>query len=393
MFVQPYPGGVKSRSNSLLDRLAAFSWKYLLILAAVSITFYAMQTVKVVVIPVLLAFFLTSVLSPPVQWLKRKGWSPIPATWGGVAVLLIVLALVGVLLVPSFASGLGPLGEDLEAATESTIEWLSEGPLQLSDTQIEEYLDTAVSSLQENLGNIATGVLGGATVAFEILTGAVLTFLAAFFYLKDGDRGFRALLERVPNPQKTERALVAAWTTLSSYVRGLATVGLVDAVLIGVGLAILGTPLALPLAVLVFLGGFFPIVGAFVSGLVAVAVAFVNGGPTDALIVLAIVVGVQQLEGNVLYPIIFKRALELHPLIILLAIAVGGVAFGIVGAFLAVPLTAMAVAVAQATADDPDHNLVSLLQTKPYQVTAVDRPQAVPSAEAESDSQSDPDEA
>ncbi len=156
--------------------------------------------------------------------------------------------------------------------------------------------------------------------------------------------------------------------------RGLATVGLVDAILIGIGLAILGTPLALPLAVLVFIGGFFPIVGAFVSGLVAVAVSFVNGGPTDALIVLAIVVGVQQLEGNVLYPIIFKRALELHPLVILLAIAVGGVAFGIVGAFLAVPLTAVAVAVGQATADDPDNNLISLLQTKPYQtIGTIDR--------------------
>lgn len=359
-----------SPDESIIRRLGSVSWNYLLILAAIYVTFIALTTVKVVVVPVLLAFFLTAVLSPPVQWLKRKGWAPIPATWGGIAMLTIVIALVGVLLVPSFAEGLTPLGEDLEEAIDSTTEWLTEGPLQLSDTQIEEYIDTAVTSLQDNFGSIATGVLGGATVAFEILTGAVLVFLAAFFYLKDGDRGFRALLQRVQDPEKTERALVAAWTTLSSYVRGLATVGLVDAILIGVGLAILGTPLALPLAVLVFIGGFFPIVGAFVSGLVAVAVSFVNGGPTDALIVLAIVIGVQQLEGNVLYPIIFKRALELHPLIILLAIAVGGVAFGIVGAFLAVPLTAVAVAVGQATADDPDNNLISLLQTKPYQAVA-----------------------
>jgi predicted PurR-regulated permease PerM len=175
----------------------------------------------------------------------------------------------------------------------------------------------------------------------------------------------------VRRPERVEAALAAAWRTLSSYVRGLAMVGFIDGALIGVGLAIVGTPLVLPLAVLVFIGGFFPIVGAFVSGLVAVAVSFVNGGAGDAIIVLAIVVGVQQLEGHVLYPIIFKRVLALHPLVILLAIAIGGVAFGIVGAFLSVPLTAVAVSLHEALADDPDTSLVGLLGSRPYETMPI----------------------
>jgi predicted PurR-regulated permease PerM len=122
----------------------------------------------------------------------------------------------------------------------------------------------------------------------------------------------------------------------------------------------------LPLMTVVFIGGFFPIIGAFVSGLLAVAVSFVNGGLTDALIVLAVVIGVQQFEGNVLHPIVFKRALSLHPLVILLAIGVGGVAFGIVGAFLAVPFAGVAVAVEQAVRDDPDRSVVALLSSRPY---------------------------
>ena len=248
-------------------------------------------------------------------------------------------------------------------------EWLSEGPLGLSQTDIEGYIDDAIAQIQNNAGAITTGVLGGATVAFEILTGLVFTLLVTFFYLKDGDRAYQGLLQRVTDPDHTRRGLEAAWRTLSGYVRGLAIVGLIDAIFIGIGLAIVGTPLVLPLMTLVFIGGFFPIIGAFISGLLAVAVSFVSGGTTDALIILAVVVGVQQFEGNVLHPIVFKKALSLHPLLILIAIGVGGVAFGIVGVFLAVPLTGMAIAVQQAVSDDPESSVVNLLTDRPYETT------------------------
>jgi predicted PurR-regulated permease PerM len=350
-----------------LKKAAAFSWRYLLLLAAVYVTFRAVAIVKVVVLPIILGLFVASVLSPLVQRLKARGWSPALATWGTLLGLLPVVAVFVLFLVPSFADGIGPLGEALDESVQSVTEWLSEGPLALSQTDIEGYIDDAIAQIQDNAGAITTGVLGGATVAFEIVTGLVLTMLVTFFYLKDGDRAYQGLLRRVSDPDRIRRGLEAAWRTLSSYVRGLAVVGLIDAIFIGIGLAIVGTPLVLPLMSLVFIGGFFPIIGAFVSGLFAVAVSFVSGGATDALIILAVVVGVQQFEGNVLHPIIFKKALSLHPLLILLAIGVGGVAFGIVGAFLAVPLTGMAIAVQQAVSDDPESSVVNLLTDRPYE--------------------------
>jgi putative heme transporter len=350
-----------------LDRVASIGWRYLILLAVIYVTFYVVSSVTVITLPVVLGLFVASVLAPPVQWLKGRGWPPTLAVATTFVGLIPIGALLVALLVPSVADGIGPLGEDVGQAFDSVVDWLADGPLQLSETEISQYVEQGIDQLQENAATITTGVLGGATAAIEVVTGLVLTLLAAFFYLKDGDRGYRALLARVDDPDRVGRGLTAAWRTLSNYVRGLAVVGAVDAVLIGIGLAIVGTPLVVPLMVLVFVGGFFPIVGAFVSGLVAVAVTFVNGGPSAALVVLAIVVGVQQIEGNVLYPIVFKRALSLHPLVILIATGVGGVAFGVIGVFLGVPLTAVAVAAHQAMVDDAEGSPVALMSSAPYE--------------------------
>ncbi len=350
-----------------LRHLASLSWRYLLVLGAIYVTFFALGIVKVVAIPVVLALFPASVFSPLVVALKRRGWSPLLATWGTILGVLPILAIIVAIAVPSIAGSTQQLGDDLEAATDSVTEWLSTGPLQLSDTEIQGYIDSAIASIRENASGITTGVLGGATVAIELITGAVLMILALFFFLKDGDRAVAGVLARSRNQDRTSKAMDAAWRTLSSYVRGLVVVGAVDATFIGIGLAIVGTPLIAVLMLLVFVGAFFPVVGAFVSGLVAVAVTLVNGGIGSALIVLAVVIGVQQFEGHVLYPIVFRRALSLHPLVILLALSVGGVAFGIVGAFLAVPLAAVAVSVHQAVSEEPDSTYVALLTSRPYE--------------------------
>ena len=352
--------------RSLLDRAAAFSWRYLLVVAAIWVTFYAFAVVKVVMIPLILALFLAAVLAPPVQWFKRRGWPPLVATWAGLGIVIPVIVGVGFLLVPSFVDGLAPLTEDFDEAVEAFSEWLEEGPLQLSQTEVEGYIDDAIDAFRANLGGLTSGIVGGATVAVEVFTGAVLMLVATFFYLKDGDRAYAALLRRVSDPDRVHASLEASWQTLGAYIRGLAIVGFVDALFIGIGLALVGAPFVLPLSLLVFLGGFFPIVGAFLSGLVAVAVVFVNGGLTDALIVLAVVLVVQQVEGDVLYPIIFRRSLALHSLVIVMAIAIGGVAFGVVGAFLAVPLTAVVVAGYQAVAEDPDRSIVALFRSPTY---------------------------
>lgn len=362
-----------------LDRLARVSWRYLLVLGAIYVTFLALGIVKVVVIPVILALFPATVLSPIVAALKRRGWSPLLATWAAILALIPVIGIIVALAVPSVAGSTDQLGQDLQAATDSVSEWLSSGPLGLSDTEIQNYLDSALQSIQDNASRITSGVLGGATVAIEVVTGAVLMVLAMFFYLKDGNRAVEGVLARSEQPERTRHALDAAWGTLSSYVRGLVVVGAVDATFIGIGLAIVGTPLVAVLMLLVFVGAFFPVIGAFVSGLVAVAVTFVNGGLGSALVILAIVVGVQQVEGHVLYPIVFRRALSLHPLVILLALATGGVAFGIVGAFLAVPIAAVAVSVHQAVSGHPDETYVALLTSRPYDRPRNDLTESPPS--------------
>ncbi|MEX2654578.1 MAG: AI-2E family transporter [Acidimicrobiia bacterium] len=352
--------------RSVLDRAAGFSWRYLLVIAAIAVTFYAVAVVKVVVIPLILALFLTAILSPPVQWFKDRGWSPMLATWGVIAIVIPLVVGLGFLLVPSFVDGLGPLGEDFEAATDAFAEWLEEGPLQLSETEVDGYIQDAVSAFQSNIGGLTSGIVGGATVAVEVITGAVLTLLATFFYLKDGDRAYAALLRRVSDPGRVHASLSVSWATLGAYVRGLAVIGAVDAIFIGIGLALVGAPLVLPLSLLVFFGAFFPIVGAFLSGLLAVSVVFVNRGLTQALIVFGIVLVVQQIEGNVLHPIVFRRSLSLHSLVILMSLAIGGVAFGIVGAFLAVPITAVVIAGYQAIVADPDTSMVALFRSPLY---------------------------
>lgn len=350
----------------MLERAASLSWRYLVVVAAVAVTLYAAGAVTVVVIPLLLACFVAAVLSPPVQWFKRRGWSPLAATWAGIGTMVPVVVGVVFLVVPSFVDGLGPLTEDFEEAADSFVVWLEEGPLELSETEVDGYIQDAIDSFRDNLGGLTSGIIGGAAVAVEVVTGAVLVLIISFFYLKDGDRAYQALLRRVADPARTDAALTAAWGTLGGYVRGLAIVGLVDAVFIAIGLLIVGTPLVLPLSLLVFFGAFFPIVGAFLSGLLAVSVTFVNGGLVEALIVFGVVLVVQQVEGNVLHPIVFRRALSLHPLVILLAIAAGSVVFGIVGAFLAVPITAVVIAVHQSLSMDPDRSLVALARTPVY---------------------------
>lgn len=345
-----------------LRRAADIGWRVLVLGAVIYFGFQALRPVAAVVLAMVIALFPASLLWGSVRSLKRRGWPPLVATW---TVMLVSLAFaVGVVLVvvPALANGVEPLGQDLSAAYADLQVWLVEGPLGLSEAEVDRYANTLVDQLQASSGRLATGLFSGAAVAVEIVTGAILAFIITFFLLKDGDRLAAGLTSRL-SPGRAHRVRVggrAAWSTLNKYVKGLAIVGAIDAVAIGVGLWILDVPLVMPLAILVFFGAFFPVVGAFLSGLVAVAVALVNGGLTDALIVLAIIIGVQQLEGNVLHPMVFGRAMQLHPLVILLAIASGGFAFGVAGVFLSVPIAAVVVAVNHALSENPDQTLIGL---------------------------------
>ncbi|HEX6301684.1 MAG TPA: AI-2E family transporter [Acidimicrobiia bacterium] len=335
------------------------SWRLIAVGIVVFFAFRALNTISVVVLSVVVAMFLAAVLWKPSNWLRDRG---LPAALSSLLTLIAAVAVViGVfaLIVPQVANNFDSLSEDVEELIETGREWLIEGPLGLTEAEIESYLESITDWIQSVGGE---SLLGGATAALELVTGTFLTLIVTFFLLKDGRSLLDGLETRVSadRAQKLETGFRVGRNALAHYMGGIAIIGLFDASLIAIALWIVGAPLVIPLAVIVFFGAFIPLVGAFLSGLLAVAVAFVNGGLTDGLIILAVVVGVQQFEGDVIMPLVFGQTLRLHPLVVLLGVAAGGIAFGLFGAFLAVPLIAVAVAIHEAISDDPNTDLISL---------------------------------
>lgn len=334
------------------------AWRALAMGVVVFFAFQGAKRISVVVIAVVLALFLASVLWGPVQWLvDRAGWPPLAATLTVFLVALAVFAGVVFFTVPPIVASVGDLSEDLSSAADSMIEWLIDGPLGLTETQVENLRSTVTGSVT-NMGS----VLGGATLVVEFVTGFFLAMIVTFFILKDGRSLVSMLRARLTDrhADDVDRGLETAFGTLSRYMGGMALVGLFDATVIGIGLLVVGVPLVLPLSILVFFGAFFPLIGAFVSGLFAVAVAFVNGGVVDALIILGLITVVQQFEGDVILPLVFKEQLRLHPVVIVLAVAVGGVAFGIMGAFIAVPLVAVVIALREELGEKGEQSLLTI---------------------------------
>jgi predicted PurR-regulated permease PerM len=235
------------------------------------------------------------------------------------------------------------LVDQVSASVDGVRGWLIDGPLHLSRDQIDHAGDAVISTLQENQARVTSGALSTAATVTEIVTGAVLVLFTLIFLLHGG-RGIFAFVTSIFPTTVRERvrdAGRAGFRTLTGYVRATCLVALVDAVGIGTGLAIMGVPLALPLASLVFLGAFVPLIGAVFAGGVAVIVALIAKGWVYALITLGLILAVQQLESHVLQPLVMGRAVAVHPLAVVLAITSGGVLAGIVGALLAVPIMAV----------------------------------------------------
>ncbi|QFZ19493.1 AI-2E family transporter [Saccharothrix syringae] len=324
-------------------------WSTRLALAAVGfvLVWWLIGKLWVIVMPVLLGLLITTVLWPPARWLRSRGLPPALAATlvllGGLAVLGGVLALI----TTSIASGVPQIADSATKALQQARDWLSGPPLNLGEGQLDRLVDQGTDQLQSSIGSIANGLLTGVgTVTSGVVTGLV-ALLLAFFFVKDGPR-FTPWLRGVVGERAGSHLSVVldrVWATLGGFIRTQAVVSLVDAVLIGLGLVVTGVPLAVPLAALTFLGGFVPIVGAFVAGALAVLVALVSNGLTTAIIMLVVVVLVQQLEGNVLQPILQSKSLNLHAAVVLLAVTAGSSLYGIAGAFLAVPAAATAAVV------------------------------------------------
>ena len=297
----------------------------------------------VVLLPVALAIVVTTILWPPTRWLTQQKLRP--ALAASITLLTFVALLAGVvaLIVPSVGDQAPQLADKATDGVNQVRDWIQGPPFRVRDEQLESAVDAIVGRLQSSGAQIANGVFTGVSTATSVLITVFLVLVLVFFFLKDGPR-FLPWMHGVfgkRSGRHVEAVLARVWATLGGFIRTQAIVSMVDAVLIGAALFILDVPLALVLSVITFMGGFIPMVGAFVAGALAVLVALVGNGPTTALIVLGIVIAVQQLEGNVLQPVLQSRSMELHAVIVLLSVTAGGSLYGITGAFLAVPVVAM----------------------------------------------------
>jgi putative heme transporter len=337
-----------------LTRAGIFAWSLLGLFGTLVVFIYLLDMFSLVVIPLVIALFPAALLSPISGRLKKWGVPPLAA-----AALVVVVFLVGVVgllaaLIWLIVGEFDDLLETLEVAYTDVAEWI-EDTIGWSPPSIDELIEQVQNwAMEMEVGQTATTV---AFATFEVIAGILLGAIALLFYLKDGDRMAGVALQITPERLRDDVAEVfrRVWDTLGGYFRGQLVVALVDAVAIGIGLFLLGVPLALPLAMLVFFGGLFPIVGAFTAGAVAVLVALAEGGLGLAIAVLILNVAVQQLEGNLLEPLIVGRATQLHPLLVLVSLTAGAVTLGILGAFLAVPITAAIVrAVSYVLERDPE---------------------------------------
>ncbi|MBA3265210.1 MAG: AI-2E family transporter [Nocardioidaceae bacterium] len=295
-----------------------------------------------IIVPLVIALLLAALLYPLVDRLARaipRGLSALAVLLGTLAVVIGLFALVG----QQAASGFPELRDQAAAGLEDVRTWLRTGPLNINADALAGYVSKAEKAAKDNQSTLVSGALGLATTATHLAEGFFIALFAAFFFLSSGHRIWAWLL-RI-GPERAQRpiddAARSGWVTLSHYVRATLLVALIDGIGIGVGAALLGVPLALPLGVLVFLGAFIPIVGALVTGALAVLVALVANGPVIALAVAGVVLLVQQIESHVLQPFLLGRAVDVHPLAVILAIATGATVAGIVGALFAVPAAAV----------------------------------------------------
>ncbi|MCY0950151.1 AI-2E family transporter [Streptomyces sp. H27-S2] len=332
-----------TKAAAALRTSARVSVELLLVLAMAAVALWVLGRMWSVVWPLIVALFLTTLTWPVANFLRRRGWPPAMASAVVTVLFLLVAAGIVALIAVPVASQSGELADGVVEGIQRLREWAAGPPLNIGDDQITSAIDTAVARIQDSVGSMLTTVVTGVGTVVNGVVTAVLSVFLMFFFLKDGPRFLPWLTRQLPGRLATDVPVVAsrAWDTLGAFVRSQAFVGLLDAVFIGLGLWIVGVPLVLPLAVLTFVSAFVPIVGALFAGFVAVLIALVSNGPTDALIVLAIIVVVQQLEGNVFQPMIQSRGLGLHAAMVLLAVTLGGSLAGVVGALLAVPVAAL----------------------------------------------------
>jgi len=336
----------RERLTNLVPRtlLRLAMWSLCLIIIGWAVLYFAqfIATLRIVTLPVAVALLLTALLFPLTRRFGAMGMRPIYATWLTMIIALAVLGVTGWIIGVRANDEFPGLLDQLRVTVKSVENWLYTGPLHLQPNQISTWVDEIGRQITAQRNQITQTVLTGATVALEVLASIVLLLFVTFFLLKDGDRIWSWFLKGFGDvAPRVDRAGRVAWVTLSHYVQGTVAVAAVHGVIMGIVLAGMGVPLWAPLAVLIFLASFIPIVGIFFAGAVATLVTLGAKGPLYALIFLGVLLVEQQLENHVLQPLIVGRVLHFHPLAIILVLAVGGILAGIAGAAVAVPVAAV----------------------------------------------------
>ncbi|GAB3659819.1 AI-2E family transporter [Nocardioides korecus] len=337
-----------------VDLAAAWSWRFLVMAGTLAVILYVLNYFLVVVLPLVIALLIAALVTPVVSRLQRLGLSR------KVAALVVVLLGIGfIALLITFVSnqvsnGVSDLSTQVTSGLGQIRTWLMDGPLHVTDSQITSALAQAQEKIQQSSADAVTAATELGAALGHIVAGAFIVLFATYFFLADGPLIWAWLVRLFPRAGRVraDSSGRVAWRSLTQFVRATVVVAATDAMGVMIGAAVLGVPFVSAIGVLVFLGAFIPLIGAFISGTVAVLVALVTQGPVTALIMFGVIVAVQQLEAHVLQPFLMGRFVSVHPLGVIVAIALGVLVAGVSGALIAVPLAASLNAVVQHLAAD-----------------------------------------
>lgn len=337
------PNGVDENLPPGIRLAGAWSWRLLVIAAAIAMLGFLVIQLRLIIIPLLVAVLLSALLVPFVAFLQRHKWPKgLAVAVAMVGTLLLVAGLI-TLATTQIARSSSGLSEKVTDSVTSLRDWLLGAPLFLDEAQLNAYLEQAGAAIEANSQTLISGALSVGATLGHLVTGLLLALFSLLFILIDGRSIWAWIVRFFPMRARAavDGAGTAGWTTLGNFAKVQVLVASIDAVGIGLGAAILGVPLAIPIGILVFLGSFIPILGAVATGIVAVLIALVFNGWAIALIMLGIVLLVQQIEGHVLQPLIMGTAVKVHPLAVVLVVAAGALVAGIPGALFAVPIAAV----------------------------------------------------
>jgi predicted PurR-regulated permease PerM len=329
----------------LIDRAAAYCWRLIVIGIVALAALWLLRQARVVFFPVVVALFLSRVLSPVVAFLRRHRWRPGMASAVSLVAFFVAATAFLAIVIGTFADEADSVRPTLTQALDDVEEWLVEdSPVRVSRDAIDRLRENAADEFDRLARSSDGSLTDQATLVAELLTGTILAIILTFFMLRDGARFVDWLCRRARrNQAAVRRSLEAAWATLGGYLRGAAILGVVESVVIGTTLLVCGGGLVAPVMAITFLGAFVPLAGAVIAGVIAVLVALVTAGTGPAVIVAIAALLVQQLDNDVLAPVVYGRVLSLHPVIVLLSVVAGGALFGLVGSVLAVPVVAVVI--------------------------------------------------